>query len=120
MRILAVILLLVCPWVKLRAEELVIPVENKDETLKASIQDFDPKAQRLLKALEQGTFADIRDLFFPEPAFIQLKAIAKPADYYRQLVQWYEADFNREQARFKGRGPLQFLAMKGGSCKWKA
>jgi hypothetical protein len=104
----------------IHADEFVIPPENKDEALKAQIEDFDPKAQRLLTALEKGSFADVQDLFFPEPAFLQLKAIAKPADYYSQLVKWYEQDFAREQARLKGRGPLLFKAMKGGSCKWKA
>jgi hypothetical protein len=104
----------------MHANEFIIPVENKDETLKATIEPFDPGAQRLLTALEKGQFADVQDLFFPEPAFLELKAIAKPADYYRQLVKWYEQDFAREQARFKGRGPLLFKAMKGGSCKWKA
>lgn len=102
------------------ADEFVIPPENKDEALKAQIESFDPKAQRLLTALEKGAFADVKDLFFPEAAFLQLKAIAKPADYYSQLVKWYEQDFTREQARFKGRGPLIFKAIKGGSCKWKA
>ncbi|WP_141735738.1 hypothetical protein [Oligoflexus tunisiensis] len=104
----------------LYAEAFVIPAENRDQSLKATIADFDPKAQRLLTALEKGGFADVQDLFFPEPAFLQLKAIAKPADYYRQLVKWYEQDFAREKARFKNRGPLVFKAMKGGSCKWKA
>jgi hypothetical protein len=104
----------------IRAEELLIPAENKDQALKAQIEDFDPKAQRLLTALEKGSFAEVKDLFFPEAAFLELKAIAKPADYYSQLVKWYEQDFAREQARFKGRGPLVFKAMKGGSCKWKA
>jgi len=102
------------------AKELAIPAENQDETLKASIEAFDAMAQRLLTALEKGSFADVKDLFFPEPAFLQLKAIAKPADYYSQLVKWYEQDFAREQVRFKDRGPLLFKAMKGGSCKWKA
>jgi hypothetical protein len=104
----------------IHADEFVIPAENKDEALKPQIEEFDPKAQRLLSALEKGGFAEVKDLFFPEPAFLQLKAIAKPADYYSQLVKWYEQDFVREQARFKGRGPLVFKAMKGGSCKWKA
>jgi hypothetical protein len=104
----------------LYADEFVIPAENKDEGLKSQIETFDPAAQRLLTALEKGTFAEVKDLFFPEPAFLQLKAIAKPADYYGQLVKWYEQDFVREQARFKGRGPLLFKTMKGGSCKWKA
>lgn len=102
------------------AEEFVIPPENQDEKLKASLDSFDEPAKRLLSALEKGSFADVRDLFFPESPFLQLKAIAKPADYYKQLVSWYEQDFNREQTRFRGRGPLQFKAMKGGSCKWKA
>lgn len=102
------------------ADEFVIPPENKDEALKAQIESFDSKAQRLLTALEKGAFADVKDLFFPEAAFLQLKAIARPADYYSQLVKWYEQDFTREQARFKGRGPLVFKAIKGGSCKWKA
>lgn len=106
--------------VELFAEAFVIPPENQDETLKAQIESFDPKAQRLLTALEKGSFAEVKDLFFPEGAFLQLKAIAKPADYYSQLVKWYEQDFIREQARFKGRGPLVFKAIKGGSCKWKA
>jgi hypothetical protein len=105
---------------ELFADEFVIPPENKDEALKAQIESFDPQAQRLLTALEKGAFADVKDLFFPEAAFLQLKAIAKPADYYSQLVKWYEQDFTREQARFKGRGPLVFKAIKGGSCKWKA
>jgi len=105
---------------QLLADEFVVPPENKDEALKAQIESFDPQAQRLLTALEKGAFADVKDLFFPEPAFLQLKAIAKPADYYSQLVKWYEQDFTREQARFKGRGPLVFKAIKGGSCKWKA
>jgi hypothetical protein len=105
---------------ELCADDFVIPPENKDEALKAQIESFDPGAQRLLTALEKGTFADVKDLFFPEAAFLQLKAIAKPADYYSQLVKWYEQDFTREQARFKGRGPLVFKAIKGGSCKWKA
>lgn len=98
----------------------VIPPENQQETLKASIQDFDPRAQRLLTALEKGQFADVRDLFFPEPAFLELKAIARPGDYYKQLMSWYEQDFAREQERFKGKGALVFKTMKGGSCKWKA
>ncbi|HET9238358.1 MAG TPA: hypothetical protein VFO10_13945 [Oligoflexus sp.] len=102
------------------ADEFVIPPENKDEALKAQIESFDSKAQRLLTALEKGAFADVKDFFFPEAAFLQLKAIARPADYYSQLVKWYEQDFTREQARFKGRGPLVFKAIKGGSCKWKA
>jgi hypothetical protein len=105
---------------ELYAEAFVIPPENQDETLKAQIESFDPEAQRLLTALGKGAFADVKDLFFPEAAFLQLKAIAKPADYYSQLVKWYEQDFTREQARFKGRGPLVFKAIKGGSCKWKA
>lgn len=105
---------------ELCADDFVIPPENKDEALKAQIESFDPGAQRLLTALEKGTFADVKDLFFPEAPFLQLKAIAKPADYYSQLVKWYEQDFTREQARFKGRGPLVFKAIKGGSCKWKA
>jgi len=102
------------------ADEFVIPPENQDEALKAQIESFNPRAQRLLTALEKGTFADVKDLFFPEPAFLQLKGIAKPADYYSQLVKWYEQDFGREQARFKGRGPLVFKAIRGGACKWKA
>lgn len=113
------VLTLLVPTVLL-ADEFVIPPENRDEALKAQIESFDPQAQRLLTALEKGTFADVKDLFFPEPAFLQLKAIAKPADYYSQLVKWYEQDFTREQARFKDRGPLVFKSIKGGSCKWKA
>ncbi|MDQ3231705.1 MAG: hypothetical protein M3Q07_07780, partial [Pseudobdellovibrionaceae bacterium] len=116
------VLILICSMTPslLLADEFIIPAENKDETLKATIDPFDSQAQRLLTALEKGSFAEVKDLFFPEPAFLQLKAIAKPADYYSQLVKWYEQDFAREQARFKGRGPLVFKAIKGGSCKWKA
>lgn len=100
--------------------EFIIPAENQQQDLKASIQDFDDKARRLVAAIGEGRFESVQDLFFPEPAFLQLKAIAKPLDYYRQLTSWYQSDFNKEVERFKGRGTLQFKALRGGSCKWKA
>jgi hypothetical protein len=34
----------------LHAEDFVVPAENRDQSLKSTIADFDPKAQRLLTA----------------------------------------------------------------------
>ncbi len=111
---------LVLQSTSLWGEEFIIPVENQQQDQRASIQNFDDKARRLLVAIGEGRFESVRDLFFPEPAFLQLKAIAKPLDYYRQLTTWYQNDFKKEVERFKGRGPLQFKALRGGSCQWKA
>ncbi len=102
------------------ADDAAIPLENQQENLRPTIQAFDARAQRLVKALHEGSFDDVKDLFFPEPAFLQLKAIARPGDYHRQLLTWFQNDFKREQDRLKNRGSIRFKALKGGSCKWKA
>ncbi|MCX6128305.1 MAG: hypothetical protein NTX25_04480 [Proteobacteria bacterium] len=104
----------------LSANDFVIPVENQNDQHLAAIQPFDAKAKLLLQAIEIGNIESVQELFFPQDAFLQLKAIAKPLEYYQQLVRWYKKDLQKESERFKGQGHLDFVAIKGGGCKWKA
>ena len=94
-----------------------VPLENQKSGSIADIQSFDAKAQRLVETLNQGQFDAAVDLFFPLEAFKQLKGIAKPDAYHKQLLEWYRSDL--EQEHMKIEKSWNFVSFKLGSCKWK-
>lgn len=90
--------------------------EKRDLT---QIQSFEAKARTLVAALSTGELEadEVKKVFFPLDIFISLKAIDKPENYHKKLVEWYVADLKRERARLNT--PLEFEGFQLGSCKWK-
>lgn len=90
-----------------------IPSENKEKPKVETIAPFNAAA--LVSAINENKVDET--LFFPAAAFQELKAIAKPLDYHKQLLSWYAADVKREHERLKK--PVSLVSFKLGSCKWK-
>lgn len=96
-----------------QAFALDTPPENIEKPKPEAIDAF--PAEKLLASINSGT--PDNDLFFPADPFAVLKAIAKPLDYHKQLLKWYQGDIKREHEAHKG--PLTFKSFKLGFCKWK-
>ncbi len=103
------------------ANKLTLPPENQQATeAPPPAQSFDKAAEALLLAISSGSFADVRELFFPENVFLELKAIAHPQTYYQQLMTWFAKDFENEKKKLAKDAPVKFKSFKRGSCRWKS
>ncbi len=96
-----------------------IPAENKEQGKAPDAASFESKAALLLQAIEKNDAELAAPVFFPKDAFVELKGIAKPEEYYQQLLGWFKDDIAREHERLVVQDPLKLVSVKGGSCTWK-
>lgn len=99
---------------------LAVPAENVAPGQLLPKDSAEALSKQLLAAVQADDPSLAKDQFFPAEPFDQLKAIAKPREYWNQLMKWYDADIHREAARVKDKGPLTFDGFRFGGCKWKA
>jgi hypothetical protein len=76
-----------------------IPTENQTQGQVPELASFESKAALLIQAIEKNDADLALPLFFPKDAFLKLKGIAKPEDYYQQLIIWFKEDIAREHER---------------------
>ncbi len=95
-----------------------IPAENQNKPALESLGSYD--AEALVKVLNgEGDDAAIDSLFFSADAFNQVKGIADPAAYFKQLIKWFHNDVTKERSRLKEGAPWTVDGFKRGGCKWK-
>ncbi len=96
-----------------------VPQENQTQGKTPDLASFESKAATLVQAIEKNDPELALPLFFPKEAFLELKGIAKPEEYYQQLVGWFKDDIAREHERLVVQDPLKLVSVKPGPCSWK-
>jgi hypothetical protein len=67
-------------------------------------------ARALFSDMQRGDLTHARSLFFPEAAYVQLKADLEPArDFQYRILGNFTVDFAAYHALLTGRGPTTFL-----------
>lgn len=99
-----------------------IPPENRASLTQPPERPSAESADALARALFDAIVADdptrAAELFFPRPAFLQIKDIADPGRYYDQLYKRFFSDVHALHARLAGLPDVHFerfeLSKRGG------
>src|SRR5438128_959587 len=85
-----------------------VPPENVTEGKLPAFTNTEDLSKRLLESIAKDE-ANL-DLFFPEGAFLQLKALPKPKEYFGGLILAYKTQVHKEHERLKTTPALQFVS----------
>lgn len=101
-------------------QALVVPSQNKEMGTLPPMDTVDALAQSLFTALQNNDTKNSHSLFFPEAEFAVLKDIKDPLAYYKQLLDEYDRDINKQHTQLQIYKDLKYVSWKKGGCKWKA
>ena len=94
----ALLLALVCASPRVRADEALIPPENRPELRVPPERPSEEAAQEAGRLLFEALVADdpsrAEAAFFPREAFVRVKAMQRPERYYERLKRRFAADIH--------------------------
>jgi hypothetical protein len=107
---------------KLAAEAPAVPPHNRADQRepppRPAATDAEAKARVLFDAIVHDDAARARAVFFPREAFLLVKDIPNPGQYYDRLLRRFEQDVHTLHAGLQGPAQAQFerfeLATRGG------